>query len=231
MTVEIRARGNLKGFTLIAGFPGIGVVGPIVAKHIVESQKMELIGHIVSDGFPAVSSIINGVAEGPVRIYADPKKKIAVIVSEIMFKEDSAKELGRELVRFAKKSGIKQIISIAGVLLPGNSESEVFGVVSEQKHLKILENQGVMPIPKGVTTGISATLLVNGRQEGVPVILLLGTLHAKEDYRAAADIVRKLDEMLKLNIDYESLLDRAREIERDVTSVMQHSKAANSMYG
>ncbi len=231
MTVEIRARGNMKGFTLIAGFPGIGVVGPIVAKHIVESQKMELIGQIVSDGFPAVSSIINGVAEGPVRIYADPKKKIAVIVSEIMFKENSAKELGRELVRFAKKAGIKQIISIAGVLLPGNSESAVFGVVSEQKHLKILENQGVTPIPKGVTTGISATLLVNGRQEGVPVILLLGTLHTKEDYRAAADIVRKLDEMLKLNIDYESLLDRAREIERDVTSVMQHSKAANSMYG
>jgi len=224
-------KGSLKGYTLIAGFPGIGVVGPIVAKHIVETRNMKIVGHVTSDTFPAVSAIANGVAESPVRIYADPKKKVAVILSEIMFKEGSAKELGTELVKYAKKAGIKQIISIAGVLMPSAGQDDIYGVVSQDTLLRTLDEYGIKPVPKGVTTGISASLLVSGRAEGVPVLLLLGTLHAKEDFRAAAEIIQMLDMMLELDVNYDSLLERAKAIEKDVSSVMQHSKAASTMYG
>ncbi len=229
--MNIRVNGNLRGYTLIAGFPGIGVVGPIVAKHIVESQNLKLIGSITSDKFPAVSAISKGVAESPVRIYADPKRKIAVILSEIMFKEDSAKELGTELINFAKKAGIREIISIAGVLIPNSNKDRIYGVVSSEKLLKLLDKYGIAPVPKGVTTGISASLLVNGKAQNVSVLLLLGTLHAKEDFRAAAEIIKMLDQMLELNVDYDSLLEQAKSIEREVSSVMQHSKSASTMYG
>ena len=231
VAVNIRVNGNLRGYTLIAGFPGIGVVGPIVAKHIVESQNLKLIGSITSDKFPAVSAISKGVAESPVRIYADPKRKIAVILSEIMFKEDSAKELGTELINFAKKAGIREIISIAGVLIPNSNKDRIYGVVSSEKLLKLLDKYGIAPVPKGVTTGISASLLVNGKAQNVSVLLLLGTLHAKEDFRAAAEIIKMLDQMLELNVDYDSLLEQAKSIEREVSSVMQHSKSASTMYG
>jgi len=225
VAVNIRVSGNLKGYTLIAGFPGIGVVGPIVAKHIVESQNLKLVGSITSDKFPAVSAISNGVAESPVRIYSDP------ILSEIMFKEDSAKELGAELINFAKKAGVKEIISIAGVLIPNSNSDRIYGVVSSEKLLGRLNKYGIAPVPKGVTTGISASLLVNGKAQNVPVMLLLGTLHAKEDFRAAAEIIKMLDQMLELNVDYDSLLEQAKSIEREVSSVMQHSKSASTMYG
>ncbi len=231
VAVNIRVSGNLRGYTIIAGFPGIGVVGPIVAKHIVESQGLKVIGSITSDKFPAVSAISNGVAESPVRIYADPKRKIAVILSEIMFKEDSAKELGTELINLAKKAGIKKIISIAGVLIPNREDNGIYGVVSDEKLLNTLDEYGIAPVPKGVTTGISASLLVNGKAQNIPVLLLLGTLHAKEDFRAAAEIIKTLDQMLGLDVDYDSLLDQAKKIEREVSSVMQHSKSASSMYG
>jgi len=231
VVVNIRVKGNLKGYTLIAGFPGIGVVGPIVARHIIESQNLSLIGSVTSDRFPAVSAISNGVAESPVRIYADSKRKIAVILSEIMFKEDAAKELGTELINFAKKAGVKEIISIAGVLIPNGKEGDIYGVVSSEKQLETLEKYNIVPVPKGVTTGISASLLVNGKAQNVPVLLLLGALHAKEDFRAAAEIIQMLDKMLSLNVDYDSLIERARTIEQEVSSVMQHSKSASAMYG
>jgi hypothetical protein len=56
VSVEIKTSEDLKGYTIIVGFPGIGVVGPIVAKHIVESSKMPIVGYITSEDFPAVSA-------------------------------------------------------------------------------------------------------------------------------------------------------------------------------
>ena len=230
--VDIRTGTPLKGFRVVVGFPGIGLVGPIVARHIVESTKMRLVGPISSKEFPAVAAIRKGVALPPVRIYADEEKRVAVIVSEVAFSEQSARALGRRLVEFAKDEGVEGIISIAGVILPGTSGDAVWGAASHPEVVEELAKHGIRPVKKGITTGISATRLTQGRAMGVPVTLLLGTLHAKEDFRAAADIVMKLDEMLGLNIPYKDLLERAEAIERDVAHIIAQTKRDDSpMYG
>jgi len=231
--IDIRIGENLQGYTLIVGFPGIGLVGPIVARHIIESRAMKLVGTVTSPDFPAVSAIRNGVALPPVRIYADPEKKIAVIVSEIMFSESSAKKLGEALIKIAEQQGIARIISIAGVLMPaGGPQTTLFGAASHPEDVKFLMRLGITPVEKGITTGISATLLINGQTRSVPVLLVLGTLRAKEDFRAAAEIVKKLDEMLGLDIPYDTLLERAARIEQEVAHMVAHSKNRESpMYG
>jgi len=230
--VHVSIGSDLKGYTLIVGFPGIGLVGPIVARHLIESRHMKLVGTISSPDFPAVSAIRNGVALPPVRIYADDEKKIAVVVSEVMFSEGSAKKLGAALIDAAKKQGIKRIVSIAGVLMPGGGGATIFGAASHPDDVKYLMRYGITPVEKGITTGISATLLTHGQTKSVNVVLVLGTLRAKEDFRAAAEIVKKLDEMLNLDIPYDALLERAAEIERDVSHIVSQAKNRESpMYG
>jgi len=230
--VRVSSGLNLKGYTLIVGFPGIGLVGPIVARHIVETMNMKLAGTISSPEFPAVSAIKNGVALPPVRIYADQEKKIAVVVSEIMFSEKTAKKLGEALIDAAKKWGIERIISIAGVLMPGATNTVILGAASHPEDVKYMMRFGITPVEKGITTGISAALLTHGQRKSVNVALVLGTLRAKEDFRAAAEIVRKLDEMLGLDIPYEGLLEKAAEIEREVSHIASTSKEHDiPMYG
>lgn len=232
MSIKINVSTSLKGYTLIVGFPGIGLVGPIVARHIIDSRRMKLVGTVTSPDFPAVMTIRNGVALPPVRIYADEDRKIAVIVSEIAFSEDNAKKMGEAIVKMATEQGIERIISIAGVLIPSAGGSAIWGAANHPDSVKYLMKHGVSPVEKGITTGISASLLLNGQASSVDVILILGALHAKEDFRAAAEVVRKLDEMLGLEIPYETLLQRAEEIEREVSKIVSQSKRQDSpMYG
>ena len=61
---------DLKGATVIDGFPGVGLVGTITANHLINSQGLEQIGVIESPHFPAVSVVKDGVPHNPVRLYA-----------------------------------------------------------------------------------------------------------------------------------------------------------------
>ena len=232
MGVKIEVKKPLKGHTVIVGFPGIGLVGPIAAKHIVDSMGMELIGAAFSESFPTVAAIKNGVSLPPVRIYADGEKKIAVVLSEILFSDKTAKALGETLVETAKNEGAKRILSIAGVLVPTASSRVLWGAGSTKEEVEFLKGYGIQPVEKGITTGISAALLVKGQETGVPVALILGALRTKEDYRTAAEIVKKLDEMLGLDVSYGELTERAKNIEKEVCNIFARSKQRDSpMYG
>ena len=233
---EVNLSGSLKGYRLIVGFPGIGLIGPIAARHIIEARKMKLVGSIESPAFPAVAPIRAGAAMPPVRIYADRDSKTAVIVSEILFSEKTARAVGTALMEMAEQEGVKMILSIAGVIMPAGQKeqyAQIFGAVSDPRDVEYLESHGISPIKQGITTGISAILLREGQRRGIPVMLILGTLHSKEDYRAAADVIRKIDELLGIDVTVEDLLERAERIEHEVATIAASARvgSADNMYG
>ena len=61
---------NLKGSTFICGFPGVGLVGNIVANFLVNNLKLDQIGVIDSDTFPSISVVKDGIPNHPMRLYA-----------------------------------------------------------------------------------------------------------------------------------------------------------------
>ena len=61
---------NLKDAVLIDGFPGVGLVGTIVANFLINTLKLEQIGVIDSHKFPAISVIKDGVPHNPMRLYS-----------------------------------------------------------------------------------------------------------------------------------------------------------------
>ena len=68
---------NLKGYSLIEGFPGIGLVGPMAASYMIEKLGMEYVGYIASDLFPPIAVVHDGQPMHTARIYADKKNKLA----------------------------------------------------------------------------------------------------------------------------------------------------------
>ena len=113
--VTITKKTNLKNCILIEGFPGIGLVGTIAAGYIVEKRKMKPIGHIYSDKFPPMTTIHEGKAFFPARIYKDPKKDFCVLLAEFVVPSRSVYELADEILDFVKRSGIKQVVSLSGM--------------------------------------------------------------------------------------------------------------------
>ncbi len=211
----------------------MGLVGIIAARHLVDELGMEYVGGVTLEGIPPVASIRRGVALPPVRIYAHREKKILCVFSDVSVPEPLADDIAKALVSFAKEKGIARIVSIAGIIVPGEGEG-VYAVGATERDLHEATRWGLQPVEKGVTTGISAALLMRAAEAGVPAMLILGQLHTKEDFRAAADVIRKLDEMLGLNVDVGGLLEKAEAIEREVAEILDRMKSrqpAPSMYG
>ena len=73
---------DLSGYTLIEGFPGLGLVGTIAVKYLVERLKFEPVGHIETNFFVPIISIRNGLPVYPSRIFINRKRKLVAIISE-----------------------------------------------------------------------------------------------------------------------------------------------------
>ena len=66
---------DLKGYTLIEGFPGMGLVGTIGAKYIVEKLNFNEMGYLESDIFVPILRVHEGIPIYPSRIFVNEKKK------------------------------------------------------------------------------------------------------------------------------------------------------------
>ena len=77
---------DLKGATIIDGFPSVGLVSSIAANYLIKVLNMEQVGIMDSESFPTVSLIRDARPLSPVRIYAGEKGRrgdqIVAFISE-----------------------------------------------------------------------------------------------------------------------------------------------------
>src|SRR2546428_9115296 len=71
---ELR-RMDLRGATVIDGFPSVGLVSSIVANYLINALNLVQIGIMDSVAFPTVSLVRDGEPMNPVRIYGGPKQE------------------------------------------------------------------------------------------------------------------------------------------------------------
>src|SRR5437879_12180389 len=71
---ELR-RMDLRGATVIDGFPSVGLVSSIVANYLINALNLVQIGIMDSVQFPTVSLVRDGEPMNPVRIYGGPKQE------------------------------------------------------------------------------------------------------------------------------------------------------------
>ena len=65
LTVDIK-----EGATLMLGFAGIGLIGPLITNTLVEQiPDIKEIGFIVSDMLPPISLFYSGILKHPFRLY------------------------------------------------------------------------------------------------------------------------------------------------------------------
>ncbi len=228
----INKKVNLSGYTLIEGFPGIGLVGTIATSFLVENNKMELIGHIESDKFPPMATVKDGMPYWPVRIYADKKNKIVAIFSDFVIPGNLVYEITDELLKFAKKNKIKEIISPAGMTSTFQvGERQVFAIVSSEKMKKKLEKLGIKFIAQGITTGIAGVLLMKSAAMGFPAFsILVETTPGYPDPEAAAVLLQKLGEYLNISINTSILEEEAKRIHEQLQRTMEQVRAGRMKY-
>jgi uncharacterized protein len=227
-----------KNPTIICGFPGMGLIGNIVAQHLIDQFKMQQKGVVESRLFPPVAIVYGGLVKSPVRIYESAEKEIIVIFSDIPIDPIISGEVGRNLIEWARSLNPKEIIAIAGLATMGE-ERKVFGAAATPGDLaRIKDDVKIFEI--GTISGVPGVILNESLNNNIPAICMLGeTRSANPDPRSAAEVVKALNKLYGWDVKIEPLLEQADEIEQMLHKLSEQigeaeakpSKDTTSIYG
>ncbi len=213
---------NLEGYTLIEGFPGMGLVGTIATKYLIEKLPFKEKGYVYSNLFVPLVRIEKGLPQHPARIFIDKQHKLVAIVAEQIIGPGLIHPLASEIVAWVKNKGIKRVLSLNGLKVSGKENGEkVYGVCSREEEKPILEKKGIKVIEDGITSGITAQILLLLRDEEIEAVSLMAPVVMKADYKGAIAILSILSEFLNLEVNLEPLKKEAREIEKLVAASLQ----------
>jgi uncharacterized protein len=248
--VEIETRKfkdmNLKDGTILEGFPGIGIVGPIAATYLIDYLNMDQICALDSEDFPPTSMVYANKPKFPARIYANSEHKIGLFLSEFTPSPELHRPIAKKLLIWAKEQHCKRFICMEG--LPSETDNEpgdegerdinVFGIGSTDDARKELKKAGINQLETGIIYGVSGVLLNEGRWENFDVITLLAEAYVNlPDALAAAKILEALDKLMPdIKIDTEPLLEQSKKFEEHLKVLRRQVKPPltepyKAMYG
>jgi uncharacterized protein len=245
-------RVDLKGATVIDGFPSVGLVSSIVANYIINSLHLELVGIMDSIYFPTVSLIRDGTPTNPVRIYAGTKKggeedQIAVFISEFQPPPNLIKLIAQTMIDWAQEQRCKMLLCPEGLIVDREAKEKleeelvsVYGIGSTPTATSILKENSIKIFEEGVITGVAGVLLNEGKKREFDVISLLSEAHPDyPDARAAARVIDAIDKvLLHTELDAKPLYEEAERIEMQLKAIHKQASTKKaptpsrpSMYG
>ena len=238
-------RMDLRGATIIDGFPSVGLVSSVVANYVVNALHLEQVGTMESTSFPTVSLIRDTEPQTPVRIYAGSKdeagasEKVVAFISEFQPPPNLTTAISSAILQWSEEQRCNLIISPEGLVVEREGEEvkefsrkdepvKVYGVASTKAARDMISTPEVLPFQEGVITGIAAVLLNEGKRRHVNVISLLAEAHPNyPDARAAASIIEIVAKLLiKTHIDLRPLYEEAARIEGQIKSIQKQTTMA-----
>ncbi|MGZ4907989.1 MAG: proteasome assembly chaperone family protein [Halobacteriota archaeon] len=214
-----------KNPVILEGFPGIGLVGNIVATQMTSELKMKQIGTLESRLFPPVTVLVNGLAYAPVRIYEDPQNNFLVVLSDVLIHPMIAYDIGKAVVSWAKSINAKLNVPIAGIATTREKRA-VFAAATSTEQLDLVKDKAET-LNAGSISGIAGSIMNECYVNKLPALCLLGeTQGPTPDPRAAARVVEVLNDMLHLNVSTQKLFEEADQIETELHKLAEQVQGA-----
>lgn len=202
---------DIKDAVILEGSPELGLIGNILGWLLVDQLKMKQIGFVDSKDFPPLAVLYNGVSLHPFRIYS--AENIVLFLSDFIIPPKVAYDMANGIVSWAEKNNAKEIITFNSVVVREKT-GQIAAAANTQEAVKDLADMGVPIMPFGNINGLSGTLMTKSMIKGIlSTCLFAEVLNQYPDPRAAATIVETLNKKLGINIQTESLLKEAEEIE------------------
>jgi uncharacterized protein len=229
---------DLKGATIVEGFPSVGLVSTIVATYLIDFLKLDQICAVDSEAFPPTSMVYATKPKFPARIYASSEKKIGVFLAEFTPAPSLHRPLAKKFLEWCKEQQCTRIISPEGlpsekICVTGKDTSkkaQVYGVGSTDRARKDLSTARIEQLPIGMIYGVGGVLLNEGRWDDFDVITLLTeACPTIPDSQAAAKILEAIDVLLPhINIETKPLYQQSKKVEEQVKSLRKQAEISQT---
>jgi len=216
---------------LIEGLPGVGHVGKLAAEHLLEEFDSELVRRVYATEFPPQVSVDDeGVAEltcAEFHAVETDGADLLVLTGDHQAGSNAGHyRLTSTFLDVAEEFGTEQAFALGGV--PTGElveEYTVLGAVSSADLVDDLTEAGVEfrpDEPAGGIVGVSGLVLGLGGRRGLDAACLMGeTSGYLVDPKSARAVLETLEELLDFAVGYESLEDRAEEMEEVVGKIRE----------
>jgi uncharacterized protein (TIGR00162 family) len=223
--VVYKEKPELKDPILIEGLPGVGNVGKLAAEHLVDQLKATKFIEIFSKYFPpqvlvddsGVVKLVNNEMYFLKREGAD--HDLIILVGDYQgLTPDGQYELSDRMLRIAQEFGVTMTFTLGGYGLGKLIEKpRVLGAVSHEDLVDEMKEFGVTfskGEPGSGIVGASGLLLGLGKVYDMRSVCLMGeTSGYFVDPKAAQAVLEVLSKVLKIEVDFSDLEDKAEQID------------------
>ncbi|MCL7416133.1 MAG: PAC2 family protein [ANME-2 cluster archaeon] len=222
---------DLKGATLINGFPSGGLMNSIVASYLINALNLDQICGLDADEFPPIAMVYDSKPKFPARIYASEEAKLVVFMSEFTPLPEMARDIARKVLSFTEDTGCSRIISPETNIIEKEG-FELFGIGSTDAAREELKQMDINPLIHSMIAGISGVLLNEGKIRNINVIVPIA-LRGPEtsDARTAAHVVEIIHRMIPtIKIDMQPLYQEAEGVEKYLKSLRKQAAKPEDHY-
>ena len=199
---------QLKNPVFIEGLLGLGNVGIIAARHIIESTNGKVFAELYTPYFPDYVTVNkDGICNPPrYQFYVSKTKKnhYIILTGEIQPSMEDTRahyDICDEILNFADKYGCKFLVTMGGISTPHPTNEVYIAATSEKLAKKHLHN-GTQIYSEGRIIGSTGLLLGLAKIRGWKGICLLGpTTGFGTERNVGLAIFKTLTKILKENIN------------------------------
>ncbi len=221
--VRLKENLELKKPILIVGLPGVGLVGKLVAEHLVDELGAEKIMEVYSPHFPPQVLVNKDCTVRPVSnvIYHGKAKENDVLFLVGDHQSTTSQghyELCSLYLDIAEEFGVPRIYTLGGYPTGKLTyEETVLGVANDTKLIEEIKAYGVEfreSEPSGGIVGASGLLVAFSRMRGIDAACLMGmTPGYLMDPKSAQSLLKVICKIFQIEVNTESLEKKAEEME------------------
>ncbi|MEW6294866.1 MAG: PAC2 family protein [Candidatus Diapherotrites archaeon] len=222
---------KVKDAVMFTGLPGIGLVGKIAVDYMLKQFKAEKIAEIYSDSFPPSIHTRNSLIElikDELYHYKFQGKDYLFLAGPVQPSLDirfgSAQEhyeFAEAIVREAKKLGVKEIYTLAGINVGEkrmNAQPKIViaatnkKIIQEFKKLNATEGQ-----EEGLISGAAGLIIGIAAEEGIHGACLMGETNARliyGDHGSAQKLIELLVKKFKFKVNMDEIGKESKNIEQ-----------------
>lgn len=206
--------------TLLDGLPGEGLVGKLIADHLVDAFDMQYYAGVYCEGIPRVAAyrMDDSTVRPPLQIYADDRNDLLTLVSDVPISPSRSPEFTVCITDWLEQHDATPVY-LSG--LPTGVEAgddhatrELSGLATGDGE-RLLEKADLAP-PRhdGIVTGPTGALLNRACEVGLASVgLLVESSGELPDYDAAVTVVeRGIEPIVGVDVDTRPFVDRSIEM-------------------
>jgi proteasome assembly chaperone (PAC2) family protein len=229
MKIHFKEKPSLRNPTLIAAWPGMGMLARMSADYLVQQLGAKQFAEIRSPSNDIYfENGMGGLSQYRHRFYYSKGKQGDLIVCSGEIQPQSLselKELANKVLDVAEEFGVKRVYTFAAVPNPYDVKPRVYAVVNKPELGEFLRKKGVQLVSgDGRITGLNGLLIGVARQRRIEGICLLCEIRYLDipQPRSAHAILRTLTNILGIKVDLSELERQAEEMDKKLEKIREH---------